>query len=186
MAKRLNAAAKELLAKIGTATVESPVYVDTASVAFGILKDNGLVYVNEAVKDSNGHTASVLSPDGIEKNKTLGTAGSGNTAPAIDPDSLPIIDSYPAWESRRGGGPRPPQWPFDRLAVGQAFPVLPSEGRPEPWKALQSTVGSHNAKLRKAYEEAKKSDPNAPEPAVFKITKGEYDGKEAAIVRRFA
>lgn len=35
-----------------------------------------------------------------------------------------------------------PKYPFDDLAVGQGFPVYPTEDMPEPWKSLQSTVST--------------------------------------------
>lgn len=110
------------------------------------LADAGLIEQNPLIADQSGALATRATQKGIEEmSKTHAAAVSEpQAAPATAPAaplvrSNFVIASVPLPDTKRSGR-KSNTYPFDELAVGQAFFVPASADMPNPHKSLASTV----------------------------------------------
>lgn len=206
MAKKLTKLEKEALAalpRIVQATQENDGtgYTFTDEFTHTYLVEQGLVEVNPDIKNEAGAIATRATQKGVETvmatdaNKNEGTAVVEETGFAIETGiEIPAI--------KRGFGARTgaSKYPFDKLEVGQSFFVPASEKRPDPVKALASTVASAMAKydvpdldeagVQKTKEvtnpktKEKRTVPATKRVRVFTIRAAEVNGTKGARIWR--
>lgn len=154
-AKKTSTALKNAAKKVDEATPVIGLAKIVASGASGMytspevhapLVEAGFVEINPNMTNEAGEIATRATHKGIEEMQTPeSTVTEAVAAPVTEAKGFKIEDGIPAPTSvgrSRGGN----VYPFDELEPGQSFFVKATEDRPNPAKALASTVSSATAR----------------------------------------
>ncbi len=169
-AVRLKKSAQELLVRIHPATMEAPFRVeDVNNDDFKALVAAGFI-LSQAVPGQPNSVDAILSDDGKTRAKQYLPAEKPRAPmPAAGSFAVFKLDKLPEKKPGRASGARS-VYPFQTITeVGGAFFVAATTERPEPWKAMRSTVSTLNSKRKKDYADALKTDANTPAPVLFDL-----------------
>lgn len=182
--KRINAATKELLVKIGEAGQNGFTVDDTTAEAKTLLKA-GWLLVNETTRSGN-NIAVALSPSGTEKYKSYLPAETSR-GPQMKPEDFEIEKDVPMPDFGAQRRVARQVYPFDKLTeVGMSFFIPAPDDLPEDkdFAATRTgTVGAQNRKNKEAWE-ALPAEGRPEKPVAFKVTNDTKNGKRGARVFR--
>lgn len=151
---KLNKKQTELMVSLVAATLSDAqcLYVQGADVE--ALKKAGYAEQNPEMVNADG-VATRATPAGIEAfpvGMTESGAVAGSGAVATSKPSFAIAEIPMPGHKRTGGGRTGSSYPFDDLAVGQAFFVAATAERPDPARQLGSTVTGANERHSEVIE----------------------------------
>jgi hypothetical protein len=101
----------------------------------------GLAEVNPNLKDSDGNEAIRATEAGLEAMPASPEATTSSTV------SVKIRTGIVVPARTRAGRGREEKYPFSTLNVGDGFHIPVTADMPQPWKTLQSTISSANARF---------------------------------------
>ena len=130
---------KELLSEIVEATNSPTGFTYVSEAKAKPLVDRGLIELNTGMTNDEGHMAARATNEGISiimGNTESNTGTENSTAFTVQSGPIPGVV--------QGRRLRPAIYPFAVLNVGEWFHVPVSEERPNPAKAMASTVSSAN------------------------------------------
>jgi len=137
----------ETLIEIGNAMQEEPNFKFVSHSSVKTFVKQGLVEINEDIKNEDLHIAARLTEAGINYVKENLTMTPVVETPIVNASGFEIIADVPMPKSKRGGnlnGGRKCKYPFDALQVGQMFFVPATEKTPDPAKSMIGVVSGAN------------------------------------------
>ena len=137
-AQKAKREALEALPRIVEATLSETGYTFCSVEVAAYLVKNGLVEQNVDLKNDVGALATRATQKGVDAIKTQ----------EVSKVSDFVIEDVALPAAKRGGNGRAgnTKYPFDALEIGQSFFIPATVERPNPVKALASTVTSANAR----------------------------------------
>lgn len=159
-----NAPALDMAAVVAATQAGSFVY--TSAEAHASALANGLVEVNESMKNDAGELATRATQKGID-------SMSQSNAPAAQATSKPTfaIEDGIALAPVTGRGRGGETYPFHKLAVGQSFFVPNTAEKPNVAKSLASTVSSATRRYAEVIEGQTRKDRKGNEVPALRETR---------------